>query len=124
MSLSIVLWMGAVVLLITLAVVVQLVVVRLMTSAKLRRQREFEQVWLPVLAGDDDNRPVPPLAAGDAVLFIGLWTRLQELVIGHSKDRLTAVGRRVGIDRLARAMLDRGGLRERLLAVCALGEIR
>ena len=112
MTLPLVLWMGAIVLAITVAVVAQILVVRLLTAGQVRRQQAFEDAWLQVLIGDSEPEAIPPLGPRDAMMFIVLWTRLHDLVIGLTRDRLDIIGQRVGID--LQSEPERGRRRERL----------
>src|SRR5688572_22644732 len=109
-----------------LAVVLQLFIVRFTNAIKARRRQRIEQEWLPVLASESDVPavPVPQLRRRDIIPFLTLWNQLQESFVGDIKAHLNQVGRQVGIDRIARRLLQSRRLSNRLIAVSTLGHLR
>jgi HEAT repeat protein len=53
-----------------------------------------------------------------------LWNHLQESLLDESKDHLNQIGKALSIQLAALHLLRRGNLRERLLAVVTLGQLR
>jgi len=106
-----------------------LVVVLLMRGALLlreRRRKTFREVWQPILvsAVDIATSDLPRLARRDLPEFLLLWNHLQESLLDESKDHLNQIGNALSIQRAAMRLLRRGNLRERLLAIVTLGQLR
>ena len=118
---------SAAILLFALALLL-LVVVLLMRGALLlreRRRKKFLAVWQPILvnAVDIATSDLPRLARRDLPEFLLLWNHLQESLLDESKDHLNQIGKALSIQRAALRLL-RGNLRERLLAIVTLGQLR
>jgi HEAT repeat protein len=106
-----------------------LVVVLLMRGALLlreRRRKKFLAVWQPILvnAVDIATSDLPRLARRDLVEFLFLWNHLQESLLDESKDHLNQIGKALSVQHAALRLLRRGNLRERLLAIVTLGQLR
>jgi HEAT repeat protein len=106
-----------------------LVVVLLMRGALLlreRRRKKFLAVWQPILvdAVDIATSDLPRLAHRDLPEFLLLWNHLQESLRDESKDHLNQIGKALGIQHASLRLLRRGNLRERLLAIVTLGQLR
>jgi HEAT repeat protein len=106
-----------------------LVVVLLMRGALVlreRRRQKFLAVWQPILvnAVDIATSDLPRLAHRDQPEFLLLWNHLQESLLDESKDHLNQIGKALGIQHAALRLLRRGNLRERLLAIVTLGQLR
>jgi HEAT repeat protein len=119
---------SAAILLFALALLL-LVVVLLMRGALLlreRRRKKFLAVWQPILvnAVDIATSDLPRLARRDLPEFLLLWNHLQESLLDESKDHLNQIGKALSIERAALRLLRRGNLRERLLAIVTLGQMR
>jgi len=125
-SLTTVLWLAAVTFGLILAVVTQLVAVRLLNAARQRRRRAFESIWLPILLSVMDRTPdwLPPLEHRDVVSFLRMWNRLHDSIVGEFREPLNEIAIRLGMDCVARDMLARGNVGEQLLAVTTLGRLR
>jgi HEAT repeat protein len=106
-----------------------LVVVLLLRGALLLRQRrrkQFLAAWQPILvdAVDSATSDLPRLARRDLPEFLLLWNHLQESLLDEAKDHLNQIGKALGIQHTALPLLRRGNLRERLLAIVTLGQLR
>ena len=106
-----------------------LVVVLLMRGALLlreRRRKKFLAVWQPILvnAVDIPTSDLPRLAGRDLPEFLLLWNHLQESLLDESKDHLNQIGKALSIQHSSLRLLRRGDLRERLLAIVTLGQLR
>lgn len=125
MRLEFVIAAGVVVGLLYLMVVLQLFLARLRNSTRTRRQNRIEQLWLPILVAETAEAPsdFPPLDGADVIPFLTLWNQLQESFTGDITQRLNEIARRTGVDVKARRMLEQRSLRNRLLAVSALGHL-
>jgi HEAT repeat protein len=91
-----------------------------------RRRKKFLAVWQPILVNAIDGAAseLPKLARRDLPEFLLLWNHLQESLLDESKDHLNQVGRTLSIQRDALRLLRRGNLRERLLAIVTIGQLR
>lgn len=111
---------------ITLAVLVQVLVVSAV-AARQRRQRDaFNALWRPALAVaglDDDALDAATLAAlpaparGRRLWWLMLWNRMQRQVRGASTQRLNRVLHRLGLEPQVRRLLRGRGVRARLVAL-------
>ncbi|HET6435383.1 MAG TPA: HEAT repeat domain-containing protein [Xanthomonadaceae bacterium] len=119
-------WLGVVV--VCVAVIMLLVIVG-MRQAMLRKQRihdEAARVWGAILSDvvHGSAADVPRLARADVSGFIEAWNQLHAaLPPGGSPPLRKAAGQAGAGDQL-RAMLDRGGFHDRVVAIIALGHLR
>jgi HEAT repeat protein len=67
---------------------------------------------------------LPDVDERDALTFLSVWNRLQESLLGESKERLSELARRAGMTRMAKLLLTEGNLSDRLLAISTLGQLR
>src|SRR6185369_10606118 len=67
---------------------------------------------------------VPRLRRRDLINFLLLWNHLHESLLDEAKDRLNQIAKALGIEEIALRMLRRRSLRQRLLAIMTLGELR
>jgi hypothetical protein len=126
MTLHTLLVVGAFVTAIYAVVVGQLFIVRYRSGVEAERRAALEREWLPILvveSGPMDDA-LPSLRRRDITSFLILWNQLQEAFVGEITERLNDVGRRVGIDAIARRRLTSRSLRQQLLAVSTLGHLR
>lgn len=124
--LAAVLWAGAGVLAMSLALLAAVALARVGLVRRLARERSFVARWEPLLIECVVAVPavVPALAPRDAELFLRLWSRMHDAVRGAAEAHLNALARRVGADRVAAEFLASRNLRKRMTAVLALGELR
>jgi HEAT repeat protein len=106
-----------------------LVVVLFMRGALLlreRRRKKFLAVWQPILVNAvySPTSDLPRLARRDLPEFLLLWNHLQESLLDESKDHLNQIGKALSIQHAALRLLRRGNLRERLVAIVTLGQLR
>jgi HEAT repeat protein len=106
-----------------------LIVVLLMRGALVvreRRRQRFLAVWQPILAKAVDiaTTDLPQLRRRDLPEFLFLWNHLQESLLDEAKDHLNQIGKALNIQHAALRLLRRGNLRERLLAIVTLGQLR
>lgn len=82
--------------------------------------------WVPVLNASLAGRkvPLPYIRRRERLAVLRLWVEHQDRVAGDAHDRLNAIGRKLGLDRLARKMLRSDQLDERRVAIGALGHLR
>ncbi len=117
---------GAIVATLTLLLTIQVFVMRLLLIARSRRAERCLSTWQPILFRAVEGLPseLPRLAGRDVPTFLGLWNHLQASVVDDAKERLNEVARRAGIPEIARAMVRRGSLSRRLLAIVTLGQLQ
>jgi HEAT repeat protein len=91
-----------------------------------RRRKKFLAVWQPILVNAvySATSDLPRLARRDLPEFLLLWNHLQESLLDESKDHLNQIGRALSIQDATLRLLRRGNLRERLLAIVTLGQLR
>lgn len=110
----------------SLALLGAIMLLRLRLIARQARERRFADLWQPALVACVDEVPerLPALAPGEAERFLMLWNRMHESLRGPAKDRLNALARRAGADRVAAAFLASRDLARRLLGILTAGNLR
>jgi HEAT repeat protein len=103
--------------------------VRWRLLARERRRRRFEESWRPrllqAMLSSGVIRPTPHrFNREEAAMFLHLWLYFSQSVVGSAQNGLNALARSCGIVDLSRRWLRYGDLRERLLAISALGHLR
>lgn len=126
--LRLVLWAGFVALVLTAALALFIVVLRLTQRRQERRWRVFVAQWRPILLAvmmSPDCPPVlPRLRRSDHLRFLRLWVYLHESVRGAAAEGLNAVAVRLQIDQTARRRLRSRSRATRLQTILALGYLR
>lgn len=120
-------WVGSVACLVTVCLSVGIVVLRVRLHADDRRWRRFVEVWRPALLEAilaRDTPDLPRLRPGEHVLFLRLWTYLQESLRGEASRRLNEAAGHLGIDAAARGLLLHGSRAEKLQAILAAGYLK
>jgi len=119
-------WLSALTFALILAVMAQLVVVRILTAIERRRRQQFEANWLPILlSGMERVRDwLPPVQRREAAWLLAIWNRLQDSIVGNFREPLNLIAVRAGMGDVTRRMLARGNVGERLLAITTLGRLR
>ena len=110
----------------SLAMLGAIIVLRLGMLARRRREQRFIEAWRPLMVQCLENVPrnLPPVAAADHEAFLRLWNYYHESLRGAAKERLNELAAQAGMDAVARAMLGRRSLRDRLIAAVSLGNLR
>jgi len=126
MTLALMLWACVVILGLVGLIAVQLVVVRLRTATRLRRQRDVERLWLPLMVAGLDRAPesLPPIEPRDMASFLVLWNRLHDALSDGSNAALLHVAVLAGAGEAARLMISSRRVRDRILAITTLGRLR
>lgn len=121
-------WVSIAVVALVLFLMAYILLLRAFLLLKERRYREFSARWRPILLNDGKNRSdrLPHIGYADRFSFLILWNMLRE-----EKDRdaeacdwMNSVAVATGIDRVARRLLAKRGIRKKLLAVVSLGQLR
>lgn len=117
--------LAAVIAVLLFLLLVQILVMRMLIARRRGRERSFRSLWEPVLArcGYDVPMALPVLDRRDVALFLTIWNHLQESLRDAATDRLNELARRVGADQAAIELVRSRGVRERLIAITALGHL-
>lgn len=109
----------------SLAMLAATAVLRMGMLARRRREQRFLAAWRPLMAQCLEGKPrdLPPVAAADHEPFLRLWNYYHESLRGAAKERLNELAAQAGMDAVARRMLGRRSLRDRLIAVVSLGNL-
>lgn len=108
--------------------VVLLAAIMLLRFRLIRRERRLGAIlerWRPLfaMAAAGDLSRHPELGEAEGELLLPLWNHLRESVLGESEAHLDEFARRIGLDRVAQALLAAGSARTRLLAINTLGHV-
>lgn len=103
----------------------QILGLRVLLAHRKRHQARFRAVWAPLLATVIDTYPprLPRLPRRDVISFLLIWNVFQESLRDRSKERLNRVARRLHVNRVAARLVRRRGVRDRLIAVTAIGHL-
>lgn len=92
-----------------------------------RKRRRVEKFWQPILLESVGSVPrlrVPRLKRAEAHEFLTVWNCLYESLHDASVVKLNETARAAGADIAARRFLKKTNVRQRLMAVTALGNLR
>ena len=121
-------WVAGVTLTVTLLLLIMLFALKLVEQSRLRQDRQFDEVWHPLLvqAALSDTVPavLPPLQRGDDWRFLKLWVRFQATVKGASQERLRQLGWALRCEQWARTWLDSPHRSEQIFGILCLGYLR
>lgn len=110
----------------TLLLMFQIVLMRVMLINRERRKSRFLAVWRPLmvqsLSGNDQC--YPPVLKADVAVLLNLWNHFQESLRGEANERLNQLARDVSMDELALNLLRSRRVAEQLLAMMTLGHLR
>lgn len=118
-------WSATALFAVTLGLVLAIVWLRLALVLRHRRIDALLRYWRPQIArallGEIAS---PALPRRDAITFLAVWNHAQESFRGEVKDKLNLFARRVGADQAAHRLLTSRRVRNRLMAITALGHLR
>ncbi len=121
-------WVSIAVVALVLFLMAYILLLRAFLLLKERRYREFSARWRPILLNDGRNRSdrLPHIGYADRFSFLILWNMLREEQDKDAEacDWMNSVAVATGIDRVARRLLAKRGIRKKLLAVVTLGQLR
>ncbi len=108
----------------TLAVMLQVLVLTELASRRERRRQAFTEQWRPRLAAwsmaHGDALPWPPRGRQQEIWFMLLWLRLRRQVRGPSQQRLNALFEGIGMSSRVVRLLRGRGVHRRLLSLSCL----
>ncbi len=119
-------WVAASAAGITVALIVQIVLLRELREFGERRRQRFLRRWRPLVyqAMSGEKVAWPAMARRDAESFLWFWNQLHETVRGAAKPALSKAGAELGLDHLALNRLASRRISRRLLGVVTLGNLR
>jgi HEAT repeat protein len=125
-TLRVVEWIGATLFALTLLLIILVLLLRAGLLLRERRKRKFLNVWQPILTNvvDVPSADVPHLPRRNLTDFLFVWNHLHQFLLDESKDHLNQIAYALRINEAALRMLRRRNLRDRLLAVITLGQLR
>lgn len=118
-------WTGVVAAMMSLALLFAVGALRMRAARAARRRENLRASWRPVIAATLAGEPVslPALAPRDLFEFLNFWIGLHGWLRGESEARLNEIARRLMLRMPARRLIERGSLRERVLAAATLGHL-
>ena len=119
-------WLAIVSLTLVVLISIAILVLRLRLRLRQRRESELSETWKPILVGCFEGIPdeLPTLEERDIRSFLVLWNYFHESLRDTGKDNLYYLARRLSLDTWCLRSLDRGSIRDRLLAIQTLGWLR
>lgn len=121
-------WVSIAVVVLVLFLMVYILFLRVLLLLKEKRYRELSALWSPILLNNAKNKRnrLPRIDYVDRFSFLIMWNMLREGKDGDLEIRnwMNSVAIETGIDRVARRLLDKHGIRKKLLAVVTLGQLR
>ncbi len=119
-------WIGLAAVGLIIALVLQIIIMRVNLRARERRNAEVIARWRPILTAvlaDVRPRDLPTLTKHEESDFFRLWLHFQSSLRGEARTSLNWLAEQLGCERMALRMLHRGNRGEQLLAVLALGHL-
>ena len=120
------LWAGLGSLAASAAMLAAVLILRLRGLAGTVHERRLTARWQGVFVRCIEGLPTRAtrLPRGEARLFLQLWNRMHESLLGEARERLNALARDLGADRLALRYLRGRDTGKQLLAILTLGNLR
>jgi HEAT repeat protein len=109
----------------SVAMLAAVLILRLRNLASAVRERRVAARWHEVIvrSAESATPEAPRLPRREARQFLHLWNRMHESVRGEAKQRLNALARDVGADRIALRYLRSRNQRKQLIAILTLGNL-
>ena len=119
-------WAGAASVALVFLLMLQILFLRWLLIRRLRRRENFVAVWQPLLMDCIEEVPthLPKIRDGDAYSFLTLWNYLHESVRDEPKERLNTLARLCDMDAVALNLARSGNVREKLMGLATLGNLR
>lgn len=118
--------LGAVALVVTLGLTLQVLLLRALGARRRAAQRAVTERWRPLLvraATDEAPESLPIPSARDRVPLLLLWNRMQDGLRGRAHENLNLLADRMGLPELARRYAARRTGGRRLLGLRTLGHL-
>jgi HEAT repeat protein len=127
LELHIALAVGAITVLLSVGLVLQVLAMRLRGVRRARRSAVVQARWRPILAraalGDSLEEPLPALPRSERADVLMVWNQLQDGLRGSAHAGLNRLAERLGFHADACRWADRGGLAQRALGLATLGHL-
>jgi hypothetical protein len=125
-ALSLAWWTGIAAIAISLVMLLAIILLRARLWRRRKHERAVIERWRPVLSQCVDGVPrnPPTLRTTEREVFLRLWNHFFESLRGAAGLHLVELARKLDMDTYAGRLLERGNLRERLLATLTLGHLR
>lgn len=119
-------WTGAASVTLVFLLMLQIMLMRWLLIRRVRRHETFIAIWQPLLMDclDEVPRELPKIRRGDAYSFLTLWNYLHESVRDEPKERLNTLARACDMDAVALVLARSGNVREKLMGLATLGNLR
>lgn len=118
--------LGVALALMAVVMMVMVVLMRIKSAADEARTERVLKRWRPLVMKRilDVPTKMPRVAAQDWPTLMSLWNHLYESLRGDARDKLTAVGKEIGMREEARRFLASNDPRKQLLAILVLGNFK
>ena len=119
-------WTGTASVALVFLLMLQILFLRWLLNRRLLRRESFVAAWQPLLMECIDEVPtlVPKIREGDRYSFLTLWNYLHESVRDEPKERLNRLARACDMDAVALNLARSGNIREKLMGLATLGNLR
>ncbi len=109
----------------SLLMLVAVFLLRIRLLIRQRRELKYEAQWQPLLAECVFGVPVtlPKVPIKLRYHFLKIWNFHHESLVGNTRANLEALAGTMHLEDVAREMMQKGNLRERLIAVMTLGHL-
>lgn len=121
----------AIVCLITLSMIFWIVGLRVRLYLSQQYQTGFQNIWQPIFTETAlhphchrEGANIPPLKRRDFFLFMNCWLDFQESLSGQALVRMNGLARQLKLHVHAQRLLQKGRMRQRLVAIVFLGSLR
>ena len=119
-------WIGAVSIVLTLLLFVQVLWMRVTLISSEKNRDRFQKVWQPVFVRriSGENIKLPPLSPSDEIDFLHLWAHYHETLRGDIKSTLNKMLIDSKLDQSLISMLKKNSLDEQLISATCLGFLK
>ena len=119
-------WIGAISILLTIILLIEIIRIRISLRAKKIRQNHFLAQWQPILiktiVGETPN--LPTLEIEDMTNFLMLWLRFHKTLRGNARANLNVLLSKLPVKQHARDLLKSKKTDERLIALTTVGYLK
>lgn len=109
--------------LITLAIMIQVMLISEVSNRRRQRRAQFNDTWRPVLAlcsiSNELPANLPPLPTDQRLWWVLQWNRIQQQMRGPARERMNLALQALDMEAFVLSLL-RGGVRKRLIALTCL----
>jgi hypothetical protein len=126
-TVNVVWWIGVAINIFAVLLMLQVLAFRSLVLSRERKRQRVEKFWQPILLESVANirgLRIPHLNHSEAYEFLTVLNSLYESLHDRSVERLSAAAIAAGGDIAARGFLKNRNIRQRLMAVTALGNLR